>query len=140
MKHRANIFFILSYCLFSINALAISSKEEEISNLKKQIESLQQRLQKLEKEQELESTKKENQKIGLVLSGGGAKGYAHLSLLRFLEKEHIHIDYITGTSIGALIGSLYSIGYSVDEIENYLNSLNRSEERRVGKECRSRWS
>lgn len=124
MKHRASIFFILSYCLFSINALAISSKEEEISNLKKQIESLQQRLQKLEKEQELESTKKENQKIGLVLSGGGAKGYAHLSLLRFLEKEHIHIDYITGTSIGALIGSLYSIGYSVDEIENYLNSLN----------------
>lgn len=124
MKHRAKIFFLFSYCLFSLNTLAVSSKEEEISNLKKQIANLQQRLQELEKEKEMENPKKENQKIGLVLSGGGAKGYAHLSLLRFLEKEHIHIDYITGTSIGAFIGSLYSIGYSVDEIEKCLNSLN----------------
>lgn len=124
MKYKAKIFFLLSYCLLSIRVLAISPKEEEIVNLKEQIASLQQRLQELEKEQSLESSKKEKQKIGLVLSGGGVKGYAHLALLRFLEKEHIHIDYITGTSIGALIGTLYSIGYSVDEIESYLNSLN----------------
>ncbi len=124
MKHRAKIFFLFSYCLFSLNTLAVSSKEEEISNLKKQIASLQQRLQELEKEKEVKNSGKEQQKIGLVLSGGGAKGYAHLALLRVLEREHIHIDYITGTSIGALIGALYSIGYSVDEIEKYLNSLN----------------
>lgn len=68
MKHRAKIFFLFSYCLFSLNTLAVSSKEEEISNLKKQIASLQQRLQELEKEKEMENPKKENQKIGLVLS------------------------------------------------------------------------
>ncbi|NNF02807.1 MAG: patatin, partial [Bacteroidia bacterium] len=59
----------------------------------------------------------QDKKIGLVLSGGGAKGFAHVGVLRALEEHQIPIDYITGTSIGALIGSMYAMGMSVDEIE-----------------------
>lgn len=62
-------------------------------------------------------------KIGLVLSGGGGKGFAHIGVLRVLEREHIPIDYISGTSIGAIIGFLYSIGYTVDELEEIVNEI-----------------
>ena len=48
-------------------------------------------------------------KIGLVLSGGGAKGMAHIGVLKAMEKEGIRPDYISGTSIGGLIGGLYAI-------------------------------
>jgi NTE family protein len=56
------------------------------------------------------------QKVGLVLSGGGAKGIAHIGVLKALEESEIPIDYIAGTSIGALIGAFYAAGYSPDEI------------------------
>ncbi|MEH6451567.1 MAG: patatin-like phospholipase family protein [Psychromonas sp.] len=56
-------------------------------------------------------------KIGLALGGGGAKGAAHIGILRILEENNIPIDYIAGTSIGAYIGGLYALGYSADEIE-----------------------
>ena len=56
------------------------------------------------------------QKVGLVLSGGGAKGAAHIGVIKALEENNIPIDYITGTSIGAIIGSLYAIGYNPDEM------------------------
>lgn len=60
----------------------------------------------------------DNQTLGLTLSGGGAKGLAHIGVLKALEQENIPIDYICGTSMGAIIGGLYASGYSVDEIEN----------------------
>ena len=50
--------------------------------------------------------------IGLVLSGGGAKGIAHIGVIQALEDNDIPIDYITGTSMGAIIGGLYAAGYS----------------------------
>jgi len=56
-------------------------------------------------------------KIGLVLSGGGAKGIAHIGVIRFLESKGIKPDYIVGTSMGSLIGGLYAIGYTPDELE-----------------------
>jgi NTE family protein len=59
-------------------------------------------------------------KIGLVLSGGGAKGAAHIGVLKFLEQQHIPIDYIAGTSIGAYVGGMYALGYSADEIEKLM--------------------
>ena len=55
------------------------------------------------------------QKVGLVLSGGGAKGMTHIGIIRALEENNIPIDYIAGTSMGAIIGSLYAMGYSPDE-------------------------
>lgn len=60
---------------------------------------------------------KDNPKIALVLSGGGAKGFAHIGVLKVLEEEGIPFDIVVGTSIGSIVGGLYSIGYSAEEIE-----------------------
>lgn len=56
------------------------------------------------------------QRVGLVLSGGGAKGAAHIGVIKAFEENEIPIDYVTGTSIGAIIGSLYAMGYTPDEM------------------------
>ncbi|MDR1407479.1 MAG: patatin-like phospholipase family protein [Tannerella sp.] len=56
------------------------------------------------------------QKVGLVLSGGGAKGATHIGVIKALEESGIPIDYIAGTSIGAIVGSLYAMGYTPDEM------------------------
>lgn len=63
---------------------------------------------------------KERPTIGLVLSGGGAKGFAHVGVLKVLEEVGIPIDYITGTSMGSIIGGFYSMGYSAKEIEKMI--------------------
>lgn len=62
------------------------------------------------------------QKVGLVLSGGGARGLAHIAVIRVLEENNIPIDYITGTSMGAIIGGLYAAGYTCDEMEELFRS------------------
>lgn len=62
------------------------------------------------------------QSVGLVLSGGGAKGMAHIGAIRVLEQNNIPIDYIAGTSIGAIVGGLYAAGYSTDEMEKLFKS------------------
>ncbi len=62
------------------------------------------------------------QKVGLVLSGGGAKGMTHIGIIRALEENNIPIDYIAGTSMGAIIGSLYAMGYSPDDMEKLIGS------------------
>ena len=62
------------------------------------------------------------QKVGLVLSGGGAKGLTHIGIIRALEENNIPIDYVTGTSMGAIIGSLYAMGYSPDDMEKLIKS------------------
>jgi len=64
----------------------------------------------------------ERLKIGLALSGGGARGGAHIGVLKRLEELQVPIDYIAGTSMGAIIGALYSAGYSADEIEALLKA------------------
>lgn len=62
------------------------------------------------------------QKVGLVLSGGGATGIAHIGVLKALEENEIPIDFITGTSAGAMIGGLYAAGLSPEEIEEFVLS------------------
>ncbi|MDQ1139656.1 patatin-like phospholipase family protein [Pedobacter agri] len=63
------------------------------------------------------STQLYAQKVGLVFSGGGAKGLSHIGTLKALEENHIPIDYITGTSMGGIVGAMYAAGYSPKEIE-----------------------
>ena len=63
-----------------------------------------------------------SQTVGLVLSGGGAKGMAHVAVIRELEKNNIPIDYIAGTSIGAIVAGLYAAGYTTDEMEELFRS------------------
>lgn len=62
------------------------------------------------------------QGVGVVLSGGGASGFAHIGVLKALEENNIPINYITGTSAGALVGAMYASGYSPQEIEDYVLS------------------
>ena len=59
-------------------------------------------------------------KVGLVLSGGGAKGFAHVGVLKAIEKAGIQIDYIGGTSMGAIVGGLYAAGYNAAQIEKII--------------------
>ena len=63
-------------------------------------------------------------KVGLVLSGGGAKGFAHVGVLKVLEEYNIPIDYIGGTSIGSIVGGLYAVGYTADQLEDMILSQN----------------
>lgn len=63
-------------------------------------------------------------KVGLVLSGGGAKGFAHIGVLKVIDSLNIKIDYVAGTSMGAIIGSLYASGYSGQQLDSIFKSLN----------------
>jgi NTE family protein len=66
----------------------------------------------------------ERPKIGLVLGGGGALGFAHIGVLQVLEELQIPIDYIGGTSMGSIVAGMYASGMSPDEIERQFASLN----------------
>ena len=59
-------------------------------------------------------------RVGLVLSGGGARGAAHVGVIRLLEEMHIPVDYVVGTSMGAIIGALYAVGYTADEMDSLM--------------------
>jgi len=69
---------------------------------------------------------RERPKIGLALSGGGARGSAHVGVIKALEELGVPIDYIAGTSMGAIIGGIYAAGYSADELEQVLADMNWS--------------
>ena len=60
--------------------------------------------------------------VGLVLSGGGAKGLSHIGVIKALEKNGIPVDYVCGTSMGAVIASMYAIGLSPEEMEDIVKS------------------
>ena len=62
----------------------------------------------------------ERPKVALVLSGGGARGAAHVGVIRLLEEMKIPIDIVTGTSMGAIVGAMYAIGYTADEMDSLL--------------------
>ncbi|MBO5895026.1 MAG: patatin-like phospholipase family protein [Alistipes sp.] len=66
---------------------------------------------------------KSRPKVGLVLSGGGAKGAAHIGVLKYIEEAGIPIDYIAGTSMGSIVGGMYALGYSSDEILEIISSV-----------------
>lgn len=68
----------------------------------------------------------EDIKVGLVLSGGGAKGLAHIGALKKIEEAGVRIDYIGGTSMGAIVGALYASGYSAKQLDSIFNSINFS--------------
>ncbi|MDA0148650.1 patatin-like phospholipase family protein [Vibrio sp. LaRot3] len=68
-------------------------------------------------------TQDERPKVAVVLAGGGAKGAAHIGVLKALEEMKIPVDYITGTSMGAYVGGLYATGMSADEIESFITTI-----------------
>lgn len=66
---------------------------------------------------------KEDVKVGLVLSGGGAKGLAHIGVLKVIEEAGVRLDYIAGTSMGAIIGGLYASGYTAHQIDSIIQRV-----------------
>ena len=66
---------------------------------------------------------KRRPKVGLVLSGGGAKGAAHIGVLKYLEEAGIPIDYIAGTSMGSIVGGMYAMGYTSEEILSIISRV-----------------
>jgi NTE family protein len=68
----------------------------------------------------------EDLKVGLVLSGGGAKGLAHIGALKVIEASGVRIDYIGGTSMGAIVGALYASGYTAPQLDSIFNALDFS--------------
>lgn len=66
------------------------------------------------------------QKVAVVLSGGGSKGVAHIGVLKALEENNIPVDYVAGTSMGAIVGALYASGYTPEEIEYLITSREAS--------------
>ncbi|MCQ8211399.1 patatin-like phospholipase family protein [Cetobacterium somerae] len=127
MKKLFLLTFLLFLNIFS-NVFCKSPEDIEIERLKNEIKTLQSQIKKLEAKK-IEKFKEEEKqpKIGLVLSGGGAKGFAHIGVLKVLEKNNIKVDYITGTSMGALIGALYSAGYTPEQIEKLVLDINWQE-------------
>lgn len=77
--------------------------------------------------QEVKKDSVKRPKIGLVLSGGGAKGFAHIGVLKVLEEAGIKIDYIGGTSMGSVIGGLYASGYNASQIDSIFKKTNFDE-------------
>jgi NTE family protein len=69
-----------------------------------------------------ESAPKKDVKVGLVLSGGGAKGFAHVGVIKVLEEAGVRVDYIAGTSMGAVVGGLYAAGYNAKELDSLLRA------------------
>ena len=66
---------------------------------------------------------KSRPKVGLVLSGGGAKGAAHIGVIKYLEEVGIPIDFVAGTSMGSIVGGMYALGYTPNEILEMINSV-----------------
>ncbi len=105
-----------------INDKNIIKQSQEKKDKNVQTENIRTgKMEKIKKEQTENIDKpiknNEDKHIGLVLSGGTAKGLAHIGILKVLEEERVPIEYVTGTSMGSIIGGLYSIGYTPEEIE-----------------------
>lgn len=121
------LFFVL--CL---SVLAAEESPNRVNSAAEKIKEIDRQIQELElKKKNLETLKQtfiKNQnvsrpKVGLVLSGGGAKGAAHIGVLKTLEKYQIPVDYIVGTSAGSIIAAMYSVGYTPDEIEKVITDI-----------------
>lgn len=103
MKTKANRFFLLVFLLSFLPFYQNLSAQNENDSVVTQ--------------------SKERPKIGLVLSGGGAKGAAHIGVIKYLEEQGIPIDFVTGTSMGSIIGGLYALGYTPDELIEIITAI-----------------
>jgi NTE family protein len=123
------------YILVIYNIFVITLKSEtgppkdhpmEISTIDSKIQLKKSQIIELEKLKKSILKKKksgERIKVGVALSGGGSKGFAHIGVLRILEENNIPIDYISGTSMGGIVASLYAVGYNPDEIEVIVKTM-----------------
>lgn len=127
MKSSKILVFLFFFSFLELYPLTLQ-EDREILKLREEIERIELKIGELERvKEEKKSLENQSKKIGLVLSGGGAKGLAHIGVLKALEENGIKIDYITGTSMGAVIAALYSVGYTPSEIEKLTYNLDFKE-------------
>ncbi len=119
-----NIRIRLILALFTLLASAASSYAQTVENnlLKTSVDPYGDSLFFAETRARMDSIRRTEKRptVGLVLAGGGAKGAATVGVIKYLEELGIPIDLVTGTSIGGLLGSLYSIGYNADELKEIM--------------------
>ena len=133
MKKFISFFMIFIVCCFSSFAEEknfygqVNTKQDKIDAVDRHIKEFEEKIKDLEllkhhmSKNKFDINKKTSSpKIALVLSGGGAKGAGHIGVLKVLEKYNVPIDIIIGTSAGSIVGGLYSIGYSPEEIEDFM--------------------
>lgn len=121
------VFFIHSFAEEKNFYGQVNTKQDKINAIDKHINEFEENIKNLKllkehmSKNKFDITKKvSSPKIALVLSGGGAKGAGHIGVLKVLEKYNVPVDIIVGTSAGSIVGALYSIGYSPDEIEKFM--------------------
>ncbi|RUA06485.1 MAG: hypothetical protein DSY38_04225 [Fusobacteria bacterium] len=125
LKHLY-ILIIYSLIVFTINSPEALANSVGISQIDSEIQLKKEQLKELENlKRSILKAKLSGKhlKVGVALSGGGAKGFAHIGVLKVLEENNIPIDYISGTSMGAIVASLYATGYSPDEIEVVVKTM-----------------
>ncbi len=136
MKKFIFVYIFIISSIFSFGETWKQENEERARVIENDIEELQEKILILKKIKSKIVTpgyydklleKKSRPKIGIALSGGGAKGAAHIGVLKVLEENNIPIDYISGTSIGSIVGAMYASGYSIEEMEDVVYSLNWDE-------------
>ena len=114
---RFCIFLLIIFSLFAVGLFPTSAQQKEKVR-RKGVDTLQQ----AEPYVLPEGMQPISGKVGLVMSGGGAKGLYHIGVIRALEENNIPIDYVSGTSMGAIIAALYASGYSVEEMTEIVTS------------------
>ena len=114
MKRIAAI-LILVTCIFRVQAVSARSVEPVKDSIA--IEQMRERMAEI---------RKERPTVALVLSGGGAKGAAHVGVIRYLEELGIPVDIVLGTSMGGLVGALYSLGYTPDKMDTLMRNIDWS--------------
>lgn len=112
---------ILLTLMFAVTAFG-SAQAQDISALKT-VDPVGDSLAIMKMRQRMDKIRRQRPTVALVLSGGGAKGAAHIGAIDFLEKVGIPVDMVLGTSMGGLIGGLYSLGYSPKQMDSLLRSL-----------------
>ena len=109
MKRILSIIFMLLCMASGIQARGIDPKADSIA-----VQQMRERMDQI---------RQHRPTVALVLSGGGAKGLAHIGVIRYVESLGIPVDMVLGTSMGGLIGGLYALGYDVDQMEELVKSI-----------------
>ena len=112
MKRFLSYFLIALISLLSVGSAGATSIDPKGDTLA--FQRMRQRMAEI---------RKRRPTVALVLSGGGAKGTAHVPVIRYIEELGIPIDLVVGTSMGGLIGGLYSLGYTVEEMDSIVRNM-----------------
>lgn len=136
MKRKNVIYFLMMFIFLSTltfsdeNEVFLENPKENLEKISENGDIKKDDFEKVKKKDFLEKNKinrneipQKDKKIGLALSGGTAKGLAHIGILKVLDEEKVPVEFVTGTSMGSIIAGMYSVGYTPEEIEEIAESM-----------------